>query len=173
MIKYLEVGKIVSIHGIKGEVKVMPMCDTPEQLCNAKALYMDKQGEQKIKSERARVQKNMVILKLEGVDTPEEAVKYRNRILYCHRDDEIFNLGEGEYFIQDLIGLTVSDADTGEEYGILSDVFQTGANDVYQITFADKTERLIPAIEDVIISVDIEGSKMLIRPLKGLFDDDN
>lgn len=69
MIKYLEVGKIVSIHGIKGEVKVMPMCDTPEQLCKAKALYMDKQGEQKIKSERARVQKNMVILKLEGVDT--------------------------------------------------------------------------------------------------------
>ena len=111
----------------------------------------------------------MVLLKLQGTDTLEAAQALRNQILYADRAD--MPLEEGEYFIQDLIGLTVVDADTGEEYGILSDVSQTGANDVYHISKPGEAEKLIPAIRDVVVETDVDGGIMRIRPLKGLFDD--
>ena len=87
------------------------------------------------------------------------------KILYADRAD--MPLEKGEYFIQDLIGLTVVDADTGEGYGTLSDVSQTGANDVYHISKPGKSEKLIPAIRDVVVETDLDGGIMRIRPLKG------
>ena len=81
-------------------------------------------------------------------------------------------LDEDTYFIKDLIGIEVSDADTGKIYGVIKDVFQTGANDVYTIKGEDR-EYLVPAIADVVISTDIENKKMTIRPLEGLFEDEN
>lgn len=169
MKNYLEIAKIVTTHGIRGEVKATPLCDSPAQLCDMDTFYLDAAGTQPLTLERARVQKNMTILKLVGVDTPEDAVRYRGRVLYAHRD--AFALEEGTHFIVDLIGLKVVDADSGETYGTLCDVTQTGANDVYHIRFADGTMRYAPAIEDVVIETDIEGGVMKIRPLKGLFDD--
>ena len=83
------------------------------------------------------------------------------------------DLEEGEYFIQDLIGLEVVDADTGESYGKLSDVSQTGANDVYHISKPGEKEKYIPAIKQVVIETDVDGGVMKIRPLKGLFDDED
>ena len=112
----------------------------------------------------------MVIMKLDGIDTPEEAVKYRDRIIYLNRNDII--LDEGTYFIADLIGMKVIDADTDMVYGVIEDVSQTGANDVYHIKAEDKVY-YIPAIPDVIINTDINGNTMSIRPLKGLFDDED
>lgn len=166
--EYLEAGKIVNTHGIRGEVKIMPYCDSPELLCDFDRLFMGKSLKE-IYIERSRVQKNMIICKIEGVDTPEEAEKLRNKMLYMHRDD--LELDEDTYFIQDLIGMTVKDADTGEVYGIIDDVFQTGANDVYSIKNGDKSY-LVPAIADVIITTDIDSGIMTIRPLEGLFDED-
>lgn len=166
--EYLEAGKIVNTHGIRGEVKIMPYCDSPELLCEFDRLFMGKSLEE-VYIERSRVQKNMIICKIEGVDTPEEAEKLRNKMLYMHRDD--LELDEDTYFIQDLIGMTVKDADTGEIYGIIDDVFQTGANDVYSIKNGDKSY-LVPAIADVVITTDIDSGIMTIRPLEGLFDED-
>lgn len=166
--EYLEAGKIVNTHGIRGEVKIMPYCDSPELLCDFDRLFMGKLLKE-IYIERSRVQKNMIICKIEGVDTPEEAEKLRNKMLYMHRDD--LELDEDTYFIQDLIGMTVKDADTGEVYGIIDDVFQTGANDVYSIKNGDKSY-LVPAIADVVITTDIDSGIMTIRPLEGLFDED-
>lgn len=164
--QYLEAGKIVTTHGIKGEVKIMPYTDYPELLCEFDRLFLGKNHEE-INVERSRVFKNMVIAKLEGYDTPEVAEKLRNKILYMHRDD--LELDEDTYFIQDLIGIEVSDADSGFVYGKITDVMQTGANDVYVIQGKDR-EYLIPAIPEVVITTDIDENIMTIRPLEGLFE---
>ena len=155
--QYLECGKIVATHGLRGEVKVMPWCDGPETLCGLSTLYLDG-GKTPLRVERARPAKGMVLLKAEGVDTPEAAQALRG-------------LAEGQYYIQDLLGLTVEDADTGAVYGSLSDVTGTaGANDVYHITFPDGRVQLIPAIPQVVIQIDIDAGRMRIRPLEGLFE---
>ncbi len=163
--EYLEAGKIVTTHGIRGEVKIMPYTDTPELLCEFDRLFIGK-DKAELYIERARVAKNMVIAKIEGVDTVEAAEKYRNKVLFMHRDD--LELDEDTYFIQDLIDMEVKDADSGFVYGKITDVLQNGANDVYVIK-GDR-EYLVPAIPDVVISTDIDSNIMLIRPLDGLFD---
>ena len=164
--QYLEAGKIVTTHGIRGEVKIMPYTDVPELLCEFDRLFIGKEHREVI-IERSRVFKNTVIAKIEGISTPEEAEKLRNKILYMHRDD--LELDDDTYFIQDLIGMEVRDADSGQVYGRLDDVMQTGANDVYVIK-GDDREYLVPAIADVIVSTDLENDIMTIRPLDGLFD---
>lgn len=164
--QYLEAGKIVTTHGIKGEIKIMPYTDYPELLCEFDRLFLGKNHEE-INVERSRVFKNMVIAKLEGYDTPEVAEKLRNKILYMHRDD--LELDEDTYFIQDLIGIEVSDADSGFVYGKITDVMQTGANDVYVVQGKDR-DYLIPAIPEVVITTDIDENIMTIRPLEGLFE---
>ena len=164
--RFLECGKIVATHGLRGEVKVLPWCDGPEALVPIKTFYLDG-GNTPKRAERCRIQKNMVLLKLEGVDTPEAAQALRGRVLWLDREED--TLEEGQYYIQDLIGLTVEDAETGERYGTLRDVTETGANDVYHVAFPDGRVQLVPAIPQVIAKIDIDGGKMLIRPLEGLF----
>lgn len=166
MKQYLEIGKIVSVFGLRGEVKVQPWCDSPDFLCEFDTLYY-KSGTP-VEIEHARVQKNIVIMKIKGCDTVEEAQKLRNRVLYMDRDD--VELEEGAYFVQDLIGLRVVDADSGEEYGVLSEVSETGANDVYHIKKPDGSFCYAPAIPDVVKETDVEGGVMKITPLPGLFD---
>ncbi len=163
--EYLEAGKIVTTHGIRGEVKIMPYTDTPELLCEFERLFLGKNKDE-VYIERSRTAKNMVIAKLEGINTVEDAEKLRSKILFMHRDD--LELDENTFFIQDLIGMEVKDADSGFVYGKITDVLQNGANDVYVIK-GDR-EYLVPAIPDVVISTDIESDLMIIRPLEGLFD---
>ncbi len=170
--QYLEIGQIVSTHGILGEVRVQPWCDDAALLEELDTLYYDDRGRRPLKVLSGRVHKNVVILKIDGVTTVEMAQQLRNKILYVDREE--LELEEGCYFIQDLIGLTVWDADEPEKsYGTLTDVLPTGANDVYEITDANSVKRLIPAIPDVILETDIDGERMVIRPLKGLFDDED
>ncbi len=164
--EYLEAGKIVTTHGVKGEVKIMPYTDTPELLCEFERLFIEKNMDE-IYIKKSRTAKNMVIAKIEGVDTVEQAEKLRNKVLFMHRDD--LELDEDTYFIQDLIGMEVKDADTNFEYGKITDVLQNGANDVYVVKGAER-EYLVPAIPDVVISTNVDGNIMLIRPLEGLFD---
>lgn len=161
--KYLEAGKIVSVFGIRGEIKVQPWCDSPDFLCGFDTLYY-KSGTP-VEVERARAAKNIVVMKVKGVDTVEEAKKLRNRVLYIDRDDA--ELEEGCYFVQDLIGLQVEDAGSGEVYGEIADVTETGANDVYHIKNEKGEVYLIPAIPDVVAETDIENGVMKITPLEG------
>lgn len=167
MKQYLEIGKIVNVHGLRGDVKVVPWCDDPAFLCEFETLYLGKDY-RPVEVTDARLQKNNVLLHLDGVETVEEAEKLRGSILYMDRDE--VELEEGVYFIQDLIGLEVLDADTGKSYGTLTDVMQTGANDVYEVKAADGSAVLIPAIPDVIVETNIDAGVMTIRPLEGLFD---
>ena len=163
MKQYLEIGKIVNVHGLRGDMKVVPWCDDPEFLCEFDTLYLGK-AQKPVTVTAARLQKGNVLLHLEGVDTVEEAEKLRNQVLYMDRDE--VELEEGVYFIQDLIGLEVLDVDTGKSYGKLTDVMQTGANDVYEVKDADGKTVLIPAIPDVVQETDLDGGVMRIRPLE-------
>ena len=167
--RYLEIGKITNVHGLHGEVKVYPWCDDPAFLCEFDTLYTDAKGLHPVKLLRARVQQSVVIVQLEGVDTREAAEAMRGTVLYMDRDE--VELEDGIYFIQDLIGLTVLDADSGKEWGKITDVMQTGANDVYVMRTPEGRELLFPAIPEVVLETDPEGGTMTIRPLKGLFDD--
>lgn len=164
--QYLEAGKIINTHGIRGEVKIMPYCDSAELLAEFDRLFIGKEHKE-IEVVRARVFKGTVIAKLDGIDTVEEAEKLRNVMLYMHRDD--LELDEDTYFIADLIGAEVRDADTGFVYGKIADVMQTGANDVYVVK-GEKREYLVPAIADVVVSTDTDSGVITIRPLEGLFD---
>lgn len=167
--QFIEAGQISSISGIKGEVRVTPWADSPEFLTDFKKFY-NKTGDEVLTVQKSRVQKNIVVMKFKGVDTPEQAALMKAKIIYLKRKDIL--LDEDEFLIQDLIGLEVFDVDTDECYGKITDVSQTGANDVYTIDDGENI-RLIPAIKDVIIKTDIENEKMMIRPLKGLFDDED
>lgn len=165
----LEIGKIVAIHALKGEMRVQPWCDSPDFLAEFDELCLDGQW---LEVESARPHKNIVILKLQGINTPEAAQKQVGKILYIDRSQ--VELPEGTYFIADLIGLQVIDADDPEKvYGTLTDVSQTGANDVYHIRFASGKTYYIPAIPQVVVKTDLERGVMIIRPLEGLFDDEN
>ena len=168
--QYLECGKIVTTHGILGEVKLQPWCNSPEEILQIKTLFLD-EGKTPLTIKKARVHKNMLLLLLDGYDSVERSQTLRGKIVFAHRD--AFTLEQGENFIQDLIGCAVVDVDTGKHYGTLSDVTETGANDVYHIAFEDGTTRLIPVIEQVIINTDIDKNIIEIRPLKGLFDDED
>ena len=112
--------------------------------------------------------KNMVILKFKGIDDINDVEKYRKKSLYVTRENAV-KLKKDEYFIADLIGMKVS-TDEGEELGTLSDVMQTGANDVYVISMTDGEEVLIPAIRDCIRDVDVEQGQMCVHLLPGLLD---
>ena len=161
MIKeYLETGKITGTHGIRGEMRVHPWCDSPEFM-----------SEKPLKV-KCKPHGQMVILKVEGIDTIEEASKYREKVLYMKRSDA--QLPEGHYYIQELIDCNVIDADDeGKTYGTLTDVSMTGANDVWHITDGDGKEYLIPAIPPVVIDTDVVKGIIKIRPLKGIFDDED
>lgn len=170
MDKLIECGKIVSTQGIRGEVRVQPWCDSPDFLCGFKNFYALR-GEKKLVCESARVNKNVVVMKFAGVNSVEDAQALRNYVIYIERKS--LKLPKDTYLVRDLIGLSVIDSESKKEYGKLCDVTSTGARDVYHIKTADGKTLLFPAIPEVIIKTDIEGGIMEIKPLKGLFDDED
>ena len=142
---------------------------SPDFFCQLKKVYLQ-EGKQCLEV-RSRVHKHIAIMKVKGIDTIEEAERLRNKVLYMDRND--VQLEEGAYFIQDLIGMAVYDVDNGTLYGKVTDVMQTGANDVYQITADDGKNYLIPVIDEVVITISVDEEKIFIRPLKGIFDDED
>ncbi len=169
MIKeYLELGQIVGTHGVRGELRFNPWADSPAFAAKFKSLYTDTSGDNCVKV-ISRVHGNVVLMKMDGVDTVEKAAALKNKVLYMKRSDA--KLPEGTWFVQELIGCHVFDADNSNEYGILSDVSETGANDVWHITGNDGKEYLLPAIKQVIIETDVAADRIRIRPMKGIFDD--
>lgn len=171
MIKsFLELGKIVGTHGIRGELKLDPWCDSPDFAKKFKTVYLGKNGEHSLKVISSRVHKNQVLLQLEGYDSIDSSETLRNKIVYIKRDD--IDLPPGKWFVEELIGCTAFDADDNQiDYGKITDIFQTGANDVWQITDKNGRDYLVPAIRSVVIDADVINEAVYIRPLKGIFED--
>ena len=163
----LQVGVITSTHGIRGEVKVFPTTDDPNRFRKLKQVILDT-GKEQLEMEIASVKffKNMVIVKFKGIDDINDVEKYRKAGIYVTRENAI-PLGENEYFIADLIGLRVI-SDEEEELGVIDDVLQTGANDVYIVKKEQTPDLLIPAIKDCIKNVNIEEGTMIVHLLPGL-----
>lgn len=165
MEKDLEIGQIVNTHGLRGDLKVMPWCDDPTVFDELAYVIID---ETEYNIEKSRMQKNMVLLKLEGIDNINEAEKYRNKILTVPRE-EMGDLPEGTYYICDLLGCCVETV-SGRALGKIVDIIKTGSNDVYVVEDSSKKQVLIPVIDEVVKSVDIEEKMIVIEPLKGLID---
>ncbi len=167
--KFLEGGKIVGTHGVRGEMRVECWCDSPQFLAQFKTLYFE-EGKEKIKVQ-SRAHKNMVLMKMPEITTIEQADMLRGKIVYIKRSD--IKLEEGVNFVQDLIGLEVTDSSTGEVYGTVNDVLRTGSNDVYEMKGKDEKMYYIPAIPDIIDEIDIKAGVLKITPMKGLFSDED
>lgn len=162
------IGSITQTHGIRGEVKVFPHTDDVSRFKKAKGIILkSKVGDLVLDVESARPQKNLVILKFKGIDNINDIEKYKGCDLFVTKENRVA-LDEDEYFIADLIGLKVV-SDEEEDLGELTDVLETGANDVYVVT-KDKKDLLIPAIKDCILDVDFENNTMKVHLLEGLKD---
>ena len=168
--KYLEIGKAVSPHGVRGEIKLECWSDSPNAICRVKTVYYNEDAGDGVKVESARPHKSFLLLKLAGIDDMDTANAMRGKVLFADRDEIIKD--KNSYFLADLLGLTVVDADSGKSYGVLDDIIKTGANDVYSVKDENGKQRLVPAIKDVVISTNINEGVMKIRPLAGLFDED-
>lgn len=180
---YFQVGVIAGTHALKGEVRVFPMTDDPERFTKGLTLLLvTKRGEERqLTVERARRNGKFVLLKFEGLDRIEDVERFAKDALYVHRDDAI-PLAEGEYYVADLIGLGVFDEED-TEVGTLTDVIETGANDVYEVRLtpdyaAKNTDGarpgrmphtvLLPATGECILQVDLEERRMKVHMLPGL-----
>ena len=164
---YLQVGVITSTHGIKGEVKVFPTTDDPKRFRELKDVVLDTGKEQiPLEIEGVKFFKQYVILKFKGIDNINDIEKYRKMPLFVAREDAV-PLDEDEYYMADIIGMDVY-TDEGELFGTLSDIMETGANDVYIVDSKEHGEVLLPAIHDCILSVDTEHNKMTVHLMDGL-----
>ncbi|MEW4413725.1 ribosome maturation factor RimM [Clostridium sp. AN503] len=165
----LRVGVISSTHGVRGEVKVFPTTDDLNRFKKLKTVILDTGHEQMtLNIEGVKFFKNMAILKFKEFNDINEVEKYRGKDLLILRDQAV-KLGPDENFIVDLIGLRVV-TDEGEEFGVLKDVLQTGANDVYVIDGKDGKEYLFPAIKQCILKVDLEAQEIIVHIMDGLLD---
>lgn len=164
------VGVIANTHGIKGEVKVFPTTDAPERFKKLKSVILDAKREQiTLEIQSAKFFKNLVIVKFKGIDDINDIEKYKGCDLYVTRENAT-PLNEGEYYIADLIDMKVVD-DEGNELGVLFDVLQTGANDVFVVKLNDSDkELLLPNIPDCILDVDLENGVVKAHVLDGLMD---
>ena len=167
--QYLEVGRIVGTHGVRGEMRVECWCATPQQFCTLKRLYLDG-GKTEVKVTAARPHKNMVLLGLAGVTDIPKAEELRGITLYHRRGD--LKLPKGAHFIDDLIGLTVKDNDTDVAYGVIADVCNTGANDINRLAREGKPDALAPAIPLIVKEVSPEKGVVRITPMPGLSEDE-
>jgi len=152
----MTIGQIINVFGVKGELKIYPLTDDVKRFRKLERVYVENQ-EKKIVW--CKFLNDLVILKIEGIDTIEEGMKYKDKYLEIPRDEAV-KLSEGEYFITDLIGCTAID-ENGFTFGPISDVIQTGSNDVYWVK--GKNEILIPAIKDVVLKIDMEKREIIIR----------
>lgn len=162
----LEVGQIVNSYGIKGFLKVVPLVDNNHQFKEFEKLYIQENRiYRELKLEEVKFSKNLVLLKVEGIDSIEEALKLKNLYLYAKRED--IKLEEGAYFIVDLIGLEVY-TEEGKLLGTLKEVLQPGANDVYVVENKENKQILLPVIPDVVKQINIAEKKVIVHLLNGL-----
>ena len=161
-LKFIEAGEIVNTHGIHGEVKVLCWLDDPEMLCEFDRCRI---GGQEYRMDTVRAHKTCNLVKLSGVDTPEEAMKLRGKVLELHRED----IDDEVIFAAELIGMTVL-AD-GNPIGTIREVLDYPGNSVYVVR--GEYEYLIPAVKQFILSTDMEKNEMRVRLLEGMRSDEN
>jgi 16S rRNA processing protein RimM len=159
MKEFLAIGQIINTHGLKGEIKVYPLTDDIRRFRKLTNVYIDGMLRDII---WCKLQSDKVILKIDGIDSIEQAQKYKNKYIEVKRENAV-KLSEGEYFIADLIGCKVFD-ENDSEIGEIFDVIQTPSNDVYWIK--GKTEVLVPALKTIVSSINIENRQVIIKPLE-------
>lgn len=164
---FLEIGQIVNSYGIKGFFKVVPFTDDITRFDNLKDIYIEKNKKlEKKEIEEVKYHKNLVLLKIKGIDDINDTEQYKNCYLKIDRENAV-KLPEDTYFITDIIGIEVFTED-GELLGNVIDVFPTGSNDVYVVKDELGKQILLPAIGDVIKKVDIISKKMTVKLIAGL-----
>ena len=164
---YIECGKIINTHGCHGGVKIESWCNTPEVLATLKRVYL-RLGEEyrEHKIIKASVYKQFVMALISDVDDMDKAISLKGMTVYAARND--YKLSEGEFFIADLIGIDVIDANTGKIYGKVSDFINRGASDIYVIK-TENGESMIPAVPEFIDRVDVNIG-VFVKPINGMFD---
>lgn len=169
MEELLKVGVITSTHGIRGEVKVYPTTDDLNRFTYLKDCIIDTGTKRlPVQVEGCKFFKNQAILKFKGYDSINDIEKYKNASLLVTRENAV-PLEEGEFYIADIINAKVYE-ENGNELGILTEVMETGANDVYVVQMKNGKEVLIPAIPDCILEVDIEEPKVVVHLMKGMLE---
>ena len=167
MQKRLEIGQIINTFGIKGEVKVFPLTDNINRFDDLEKVYIKAKKDSKLyKIESIKYHKNMVLIKLKSINTPEQAELLKNAYIEIDRNQAI-QLKEGEYFIVDLIGLDVY-TDEGKLLGKVDDIYNTGANDIYVVKDELGKQILLPGIKEVIKNVDLDSEKITVHLIPGL-----
>jgi len=166
--RFLAVGRVIKPHGVQGEVRVELMTDLPQRFEWLKVIYVGERNPRPIAVESVRYHQEFVLLKLAGYPTRTEAEALRNELLQVP-EEEAIPLEEGEYFLHQLLGLEVF-TEGGQGLGRLTDVLETGANNVF-VVVGPGGEHLIPDIPDVVQEVDVDGGRIVIRPLPGLLGD--
>lgn len=169
MVPELRVGVISSTHGIRGEVKVFPTTDDPARFKVLKDVILKAKRETlDLEIENVKFFKQFVILKFKGIDNINDIEQYKGAELWVTRENAV-PLAENEYYIADLIGLTVM-TDEGKKLGVLKDVLQTGANDCYEVTMSNGKDVLLPVIDECVLDVDLEKGEVLVHVMPGLLD---
>ena len=162
--RFLQAGQIVNTHGIQGEVKIVPWCDTPEFLCQFQTLYVD---DKPIKVRSARVHKGNVLAMLEGASDVNAAMLLKGKTVYIDRTGVV--LPEGRHFLADLMGLEVIDADSGARLGVVADILTPPAHEVYVVR--GEHEYLIPAVDEFLVETNVEGGFIKVRLIEGMRSD--
>lgn len=165
---HFRIGQIVNTQGLKGEVRVYPYVDDINRFDDLESFYLNKNFNEEFEVERVRYKGNMVIMKIKGIDSVELAEKLKTKNLYISRENSV-DLDEDEFFIADLIGLEVFTV-AGDKVGVLKDVLQYSANDVYVVKEDNDKEYLIPSTMKFVPEINLEDKKMIIDPIKGMLD---
>jgi len=167
---FLEAGKVRRPHGVRGEVVVELYTDFPERLRPKKVVYLGGNHTRLVITSQ-RPHNEGLLLGFDGITTPEQAGRFRNQLIYV-AVKELEELPEGEYYFHELFDLTVID-ENGHTLGVLTEIMETGANDVYVVTNEEAgTEILLPAIPDVILAVDLDARTMKVHLLQGMLEND-
>lgn len=163
--EYIQIGKISNVHGVKGDLKVIPLTDDMKRYDELSHVLLG-MNKDEYEIENVSYAKNQIILKLKGIDDIKSAEKVRNSFLWIDKEDA--NVPEGAYFLFDIIGIDVVDTD-GNEIGKVRDVIQTGANDIYLVKSEEK-EHMIPAVKEFVKNIDIDKKQMVIDPIEGMLE---
>jgi 16S rRNA processing protein RimM len=167
-INYIEIARLTKPQGLKGDLRAQIYCDSPAVFEGFSRFYLGK-DKTPIQVVMREIRKGFVVLRLEDIDNPVAAQNLVGELLFIDRAE--YELPENTWFIADIIGLDVFDADSGEHYGKVLEILQNAPKDVYVVKAADGRQRLFPAIPEVLIDVDLTAGRISIRPLEGLFDD--
>ena len=166
--EYLHCGQIINTHGVRGTLKCRPDCDSPEILASLPCVFTASGDEYKqYDIISSSIQKSFVLLTLSGVDDIDAAIALKGSEIFARREELMKFMADGDRFIADLIGLPIIHADSGETLGVLRDVFNAGASDIYVID-TERGERMMPAVAEYV--TEINDDAISVRPIPGMLD---